>query len=155
LAKSIAFLTRNEQLNAAQNEKYLLKSNSELAEREQRHLKLQNKVSGLTQEINIELDSIKSKLCEALELIKQLQEINGNYSSEIKIHKRLQQKLSKELQISQETYQLTTAELEAERQKHHQALQLKQRADDTLAQQQAEMQVAQKSVTVMNIGIWL
>jgi hypothetical protein len=64
-----------------------------------------------------DLDVARREASEATEKVKQLQEINLNYNSELKIQKRIQSKLKKELEVSDDKKRVADSESEAQKQR--------------------------------------
>eukprot|EP00842_Homolaphlyctis_polyrhiza_P005658 jgi/Hompol1/6093/HPOL_000353-RA len=97
-----------------------------------------------------DLDSTRHQLEETHIKLKQLQEINTNYTSDLKIQKRIQSKLKKELEMSEMNRKQTAEALEAEKQKLELAANKQNELENALRTQQSEALVAQKAIDNMH-----
>lgn len=87
---------------------------------------------------------------EGLIKIKQLQEINGNYTSDIKIQKRIHHKLEKEVEVHENNIRALRKDLEDEKQKCIHLISQKKEINDLLEAQKSETAVALNAIQKMH-----
>lgn len=106
-----------------------------------------------------EMDLMRRQLEEGLVKIKQLQDINSNYTSEIKVQKRIQHKLKKEVEVADSTVKMLQKDLIEERQKSELVNLLiikisnqRKEMDTSLNSQKSETLVAEQAISKMHKG---
>ncbi|KAI8895501.1 hypothetical protein BC833DRAFT_622958 [Globomyces pollinis-pini] len=82
--------------------------------------------------------------------IKQLHDINTNYTSEVKIHKRINAKLKKEMELTVAKSKLAEAALAAEKERNEMLYHSKKGLEGTLLQQQSEVTTSQLAINVLH-----
>jgi hypothetical protein len=99
-----------------------------------------------------DMEIVRRQLEEGLIKIKQLQEINSNYTSEIKVQKRIHHKLQKEVEISESNVMILQKDLVEERQKNELIVIQKKEVESLLEAQKSETMVAALAIGKMHKG---
>ncbi|KAJ3270821.1 hypothetical protein HDV01_007370 [Terramyces sp. JEL0728] len=80
----------------------------------------------------------------------QMQEITGNYTSEVKIQKRISTKLQKEMSIAEQKYKESENKLIEERERNEILFNARKAAEGAFAQQQSEVRAAQHTINILH-----
>ncbi|KAJ3254091.1 hypothetical protein HK103_007552 [Boothiomyces macroporosus] len=94
-------------------------------------------------EVKRQLDASQTKLL-------QMQEITSNYTSEVKIQKRISTKLQKEMSIVEQKYKETENKLIEERERNETLFNARKAAEGAFAQQQSEVLAAQHTINILH-----
>ncbi|KAJ3214334.1 hypothetical protein HDU67_001775 [Dinochytrium kinnereticum] len=147
--------------NLYETRDYLDKTESELrfvaadrdaAEKEIRSFASLNKQLPLTDVKNLatELEDSRRKLEDSNIKISKLGEINSAYTSGLKIHRRIESKLKKEMELATEKRRLAEQDLEKERKRAEQLQGLKQELELVLEAQKHETATATQTIAKLN-----
>jgi chromosome segregation ATPase len=99
------------------------------------------------------METIRRQLDESLIEIKHLQEINSNYTSDIKVQKRIQHKLSKEVEINVDNLKILQKDLIEEKQANVVIISQRNELQNILQAQKIETMVAINAVSKVHKGI--
>ncbi|KAJ3319323.1 hypothetical protein HDV06_006431 [Boothiomyces sp. JEL0866] len=135
-SRSIAEKTEAEQIILKQEIQSSEKSLQEY-QREIYNLQQENR------EVKRQLDASQTKLL-------QMQEITSNYTSEVKIQKRISTKLQKEMSIVEQKYKEMENKLIEERERNETLFNARKAAEGAFAQQQSEVLAAQHTINILH-----
>ncbi|OAJ41204.1 hypothetical protein BDEG_24838 [Batrachochytrium dendrobatidis JEL423] len=131
-------------LHQAQNEQKTISKLQSVTETDIQNVAKTNKL------LQRELENTKSELEQSTTKIHQLQEINANYTSDIKIQRRIQNKLKKEFEFSELKRKQAEEIVENEKRLLEQAALKQQELASTIDVQKSEALVAQKAIDGMH-----
>ncbi|KAJ3107366.1 hypothetical protein HDU97_004248 [Phlyctochytrium planicorne] len=106
--------------------------------------------ANLNKSLVVELDDSRKKLENSNVKITRLGEINAAYTSGLKIHRRIEQKLKKELELASEKRRQTEQDLEKERKRAEQLQSIKQELELVLEAQKHETSTAMQTIAKLN-----
>ncbi|KAJ3033332.1 hypothetical protein HDV00_006488 [Rhizophlyctis rosea] len=131
-----------------QDERNLMKSDLEALEREMNQLIRTNEASRSTLQQTVEEN--QASIIDSTTKISQLGEVNAAYHSDIKVQRRVQEKLRKELEASESKRKAAEGDLENIRKEREELLKMRRELEETLRAQRGETSMAQVSINKMH-----
>ncbi|KAJ3047995.1 hypothetical protein HK097_010978 [Rhizophlyctis rosea] len=128
----------------AQDERALMKSDLDALEREM------NQILKTNDNLQETLEDNRQSLIDSTTKINQLGEVNAAYHSDIKVQRRVQEKLRKELELTEAKRKAAEADLESIRKEREELLQTRRELQETLQTQRTETSTAQISINKMH-----
>jgi len=99
-----------------------------------------------------ELETTRRYLEDSNLKVKQMTDVNASFTSDLKIQRRIQSKMRKELEISESKRKQAESELEEERKKNAEMARIHKEMENHSTEQKSETLVAQKAIDKMNKG---